>query len=138
MTTAELPVVSETPTQSPIEVAVQPKTRLQSLDVFRGITIAFMLLVNHPGPGEAYVPLDHAKWDGWTPTDLVFPFFLFIVGVAIPLSFRKRREDPNLLRASLLGHVWLRALAIVMLGMLLRAVPGLWRPSPDGLRVLPI
>src|SRR2546421_12171991 len=113
--------------------------RMSSLDVFRGITIAGMILVNNPGTWDAiYSPLDHAKWDGWTPTDLVFPFFLFIVGVAIPLSFRKRREDPNLSRGSLLGHVWLRALAIVMLGMLLRAVPGLWRPSPDGLRVLPI
>src|SRR4051794_10642935 len=138
MTTAELPVVDETPTQSEVEVAVQPKTRLQSLDVFRGITIAFMLLVNHPGPGEAYKPLDHAPWDGWTPTDLVFPFFLFIVGVAIPLSFRKRLADPSASRSSLLGHIWVRALAIVMLGMTLRAVPGLWRPLLDGLRVLPV
>src|SRR5437762_1381478 len=85
------------------------KSRLLSLDVFRGITIVFMLLVNHPGPGHRYDPLEHAEWNGWTPTDLVFPFFLFIVGVAIPLSLRKRLADPNVSRASLLGHVWLRA-----------------------------
>jgi len=115
--------------------------RLQSLDVFRGITIAFMLLVNNPGPGVAYTPLEHAKWDGWTPTDLVFPFFLFIVGVAIPFSLSKRKSNPSISRWTLLGQIWLRALALVMLGMTLRAVGGglgLWRPLPQGLRLLPM
>ena len=65
--------------------------RLVALDVFRGLTILLMILVNNPGTWSAiYPPLRHAEWHGWTPTDLVFPFFLFIVGVAIPLAFSKR------------------------------------------------
>lgn len=68
--------------------------RLVSLDVFRGITIAGMVLVNNPGTWEhIYWPLEHAQWHGWTPTDLVFPFFLFIVGVAITLAFGSRVES---------------------------------------------
>ncbi|HET9318096.1 MAG TPA: heparan-alpha-glucosaminide N-acetyltransferase domain-containing protein [Vicinamibacteria bacterium] len=64
-------------------------TRLVSLDAFRGLTIAAMMLVNNPGSWSAvYWPLDHAHWHGWTPTDLVFPFFLFIVGMALPFSRR--------------------------------------------------
>src|SRR5437588_3235075 len=67
--------------------------RMTSLDVFRGITIAGMVLVNNPGTWDAiYPPLEHAEWNGWTPTDLVFPFFLFIVGVAITLSLARRLE----------------------------------------------
>src|SRR5260370_40046044 len=72
--------------------AVQPKPgRLLSLDLFRGITIAAMILVNNAGDEpSAHCPLRHAEWNGWTPTDLVFPFFLFIVGVAMAFSFRFR------------------------------------------------
>ena len=63
------------------------QTRLVSLDVFRGMTIAGMVLVNNPGTWSAiYGPLKHAEWHGITPTDYIFPFFLFIVGVAIPIS----------------------------------------------------
>ena len=65
-------------------------TRLLSLDVFRGITIAGMLLVNNPGTWDAiYPPLEHSVWNGWTPTDLIFPFFMFIVGVSMTFSFGK-------------------------------------------------
>ncbi len=71
---------------------MQIKQRLLSLDVFRGMTIAGMILVNNPGDwGNVYAPLLHAKWHGCTPTDLVFPFFLFIVGVSIPLALGKRK-----------------------------------------------
>ena len=64
-------------------------TRLRSLDVFRGLTVAAMVIVNQPGDwNTVYWPLLHAEWDGWTPTDLIFPFFLFIVGVAIGLGTR--------------------------------------------------
>ena len=67
------------------------KKRLLSLDVFRGMTIAGMILVNNPGTWSAiYSPLKHAAWHGITPTDYIFPFFLFIVGVAIPLALGKR------------------------------------------------
>ena len=63
--------------------------RLRSIDVFRGVTIAAMVIVNNPGDwNTVYAPLLHAEWHGWTPTDLIFPFFLFIVGVAITLSPR--------------------------------------------------
>ncbi|MBI1761002.1 MAG: DUF5009 domain-containing protein [Acidobacteria bacterium] len=71
--------------------------RMLSLDVFRGLTIAAMVLVNNGGDGHhTYWPLEHAPWDGWTPTDLIFPFFVFIVGVAIPLAFERRVEAVSL------------------------------------------
>ena len=64
--------------------------RLLSLDFFRGITIIAMIIVNSPGSWSyVYNPLRHAEWHGATPTDLIFPFFLFIVGVSISLSFVK-------------------------------------------------
>lgn len=73
---------------------MSPTGRLVSLDVFRGITIAGMVLVNNPGTWSSiYWPLQHAEWHGWTPTDLVFPFFLFIVGVSITLAFARRVEE---------------------------------------------
>jgi predicted acyltransferase len=68
--------------------------RLLSLDVFRGMTVALMILVNNPGDwGHIYAPLDHAEWNGCTPTDLVFPFFLFIVGVSISFAFQGKVAD---------------------------------------------
>jgi predicted acyltransferase len=63
------------------------RVRLSSLDAFRGLTMAAMVVVNNPGTWSAvYGPLEHAEWHGWTPTDLVFPFFLFIVGISMTLS----------------------------------------------------
>ena len=62
------------------------RQRLLALDVFRGLTVAGMLLVNDPGTWSAiYPPLEHAEWNGWTPTDVIFPFFLFIAGVTTHL-----------------------------------------------------
>jgi predicted acyltransferase len=110
-------------------LAPSKPARLVSLDVFRGITIAAMLLVNNPG-GPSYEPLEHASWHGWTMTDLIFPFFLFIVGVAIPYSFAKRASQEQS-RRSLLGHIWVRALTIFMIGQLLAGSPGLGNPLPD-------
>jgi predicted acyltransferase len=71
---------------------VEPRTpRLRSLDLFRGATVALMILVNSAGDwGKTWAPLLHAEWHGWTPTDLVFPFFLFIVGAAIPFGVSER------------------------------------------------
>jgi predicted acyltransferase len=108
-------------------------SRLVSLDVFRGLTIAAMLLVNNPGSwSHVYAPLRHAPWHGWTLTDLVFPFFLFIVGVAIPLSLGKRSSGEHQPRRGLLGHIWLRALTIFLIGQLLVATPSSNTPLPDG------
>lgn len=64
------------------------RLRLTSLDAFRGATVAAMILVNNPGGAATYGPLEHAEWHGWTPTDLIFPFFLFLVGAALPFSTR--------------------------------------------------
>ena len=93
--------------------------RLMALDVFRGITMAGMLLVNNPGSwGAIYPPLEHAPWNGWTPTDLIFPFFLFIVGMSMPLSVEQRlKRNPSLV--SLWLHVILRALSLLVLGLIL-------------------
>jgi len=97
--------------------------RLQSLDAFRGLTIAGMLLVNNPGSWEhIYPPLEHAAWNGWTPTDLVFPFFLFIVGVAIPFSLGRRLEE-GAPRSTIFRRVVIRSLLIILLGVFLNAVP---------------
>lgn len=97
--------------------------RLISLDVFRGITIAGMVLVNNPGTWSSiYWPLQHAEWHGWTPTDLVFPFFLFIVGVAIPLAFGRRIESGGSRRDLYLKLVR-RTLIIFALGMFLAGFP---------------
>jgi predicted acyltransferase len=80
--------------------AMQQPQRLVSLDVFRGLTMAAMVIVNNPGDwGNVYAPLLHAEWHGWTPTDLIFPFFLFIVGVSITLS-RKTASWESILRRS--------------------------------------
>lgn len=97
--------------------------RLVSLDVFRGITIAGMVLVNNPGSWEhIYWPLEHASWHGWTPTDLVFPFFLFIVGVAIPLAFGNRLERGGSTR-DLYLKIIRRTLIIFAIGLFLNAFP---------------
>ncbi len=101
--------------------SVAPK-RLESLDVFRGLTIAAMILVNNgAGPGT-YPPLLHAPWDGWTLTDLVFPFFLLIVGVAIPFSLGKRRETGSGLFGLLLRIVR-RSVVIFAIGLALNGFP---------------
>ncbi len=97
--------------------------RLLSLDVFRGLTVAFMILVNNPGSwSHIYAPLEHAPWNGWTPTDLVFPFFLFIVGVAISLSFSKHRETGED-RKALTRKVIRRTILIFAFGLLLNGWP---------------
>lgn len=97
--------------------------RLASLDVFRGLTIAGMVLVNNPGSwNHIYWPLAHAEWDGWTPTDLIFPFFLFIVGVAIPLSLGPRVEKGGD-RRGLYLKIGKRTLIIFALGLFLAGFP---------------
>jgi predicted acyltransferase len=104
-------------------------TRMKSVDVFRGITIVGMILVNNPGNFKTtYRPLRHAEWHGWTPTDLVFPFFLFIVGVAIVLAL-KRRLDAGMPKRPLVAKVVKRSAIIFGLGLFLSGYPfGLFGP----------
>ncbi len=93
--------------------------RLLSLDVFRGLTIAFMILVNCPGDwGSVYGPLLHADWHGCTPTDLVFPFFLFIVGIAIAYSLERRKAE-GADRRKIYRKIISRTLWIIGIGLLL-------------------
>ncbi|MBF4473492.1 acyltransferase family protein [Flavobacterium sp. HJJ] len=93
------------------------KDRLISLDVFRGLTILLMTIVNNPGSWSAiYPPLEHAEWHGCTPTDLVFPFFVFIMGVAI--SFAMPRTDAiNRASTSTLNKIFTRSLRMICLGI---------------------
>ena len=113
--------------------------RLESLDVFRGLTIAGMILVNDPG-AASYWPLEHAdelmtahatgwyagKWwvdaNGWTPTDLIFPFFLFIVGTSMVLSFASRRAHGDS-RLTLMKHAVRRTALILLIGYAIRVLP---------------
>ena len=97
-------------------------SRLVSLDVFRGITIALMVLVNSPGNQTAYPWLAHSAWNGCTLADLVFPFFIFIVGVSSVFALSKRREKGDSTRALMITVVR-RSLVIFCLGVLINAVP---------------
>jgi predicted acyltransferase len=97
--------------------------RLASLDAFRGLAIAGMVLVNNPGDwGALYPPLAHAAWHGWTFTDTIFPFFLFIVGVSMTISI-DGRAAAGAGRAALLRGLARRAAVIFAVGLLLNAVP---------------
>ena len=97
---------------SPVNSQRSTVNRIPALDAFRGFTVAAMLLVNNPGTWSAiYWPLEHAEWHGWTPTDLIFPFFLFIVGITTELS---RKEPLGILR---------RGLIIIACGTLLHLFP---------------
>ena len=108
------------------------RERLLSLDVFRGLTVASMLLVNDPGSWSAiYPPLEHAPWNGWTPTDLIFPFFVFIVGITTQLSLTARRargDDAGAIRRQILR----RAALIFLFGFLVNGFPFFTWGTVDG------
>jgi predicted acyltransferase len=100
-----------------------PTKRIESLDAFRGLAVAGMILVSTPGSWSSVYPsLDHAAWNGWTLTDLVFPFFLFAMGAAVPLSHDKRRTALN----QLSPHVFRRTAVLFLLGLLLNAIESPW------------
>jgi predicted acyltransferase len=107
-----------------MESAAKPVSqRVLSIDVLRGLTIALMILVNDPGDwGRVYAQLDHAAWNGFTLTDLVFPNFLFLVGASIIFSLEGRigRGEP---RRALAGHMLRRAATLFAIKMLLSAFP---------------
>ena len=95
--------------------------RLVSLDIFRGLTLAFMIIVNTPGSWQyVYSPLEHSKWNGCTPTDLVYPFFLFIVGISTWYSLKKYGSELN---GSSLFRIFRRMAAIFAIGLFLNIFP---------------
>lgn len=104
--------------------------RYVALDVLRGMTVAGMILVNNPGSwGHIFAPLEHAKWAGCTPTDLVFPFFLFVVGAAMAFSFAKYNES---LTANSTKKLLKRGVLIFLVGLGLNAFPFFpMSPNPD-------
>jgi predicted acyltransferase len=98
------------------------QNRLLSLDVFRGMTVAGMVLVNNPGTWDAiHPPLEHAEWNGLTPTDLIFPFFLFIVGISIPIALGKRIEEG--VTGKVYGKIFRRSAVIFLIGLFIAAFP---------------
>ncbi|RWY51035.1 acyltransferase family protein [Mucilaginibacter gilvus] len=119
----------------------QKPDRFLSLDVFRGMTICFMIIVNTPGSGAApFAPLEHASWFGFTPTDLVFPSFLFAVGNAMSFTSSKFAQMST---GSVLGKIFKRAFIIFLLGYLMYWFPffdridGVWTFRPfSGTRVM--
>jgi predicted acyltransferase len=117
----KMPLGIQAPWFSKSGSALTPQKRLLSLDVLRGLTIAFMIMVNNSGDG-AWAQMHHAAWNGLTATDLVFPTFLFLVGVSIVFSTeaRLRRGDS---RAKLAGHAVLRAVILFALGVFVNGFP---------------
>ncbi|MFA1771233.1 acyltransferase family protein [Rufibacter glacialis] len=122
MTTTSTPQPN-LPTSATEATGAAPRLRLRSLDVFRGITVLAMILVNNPGSwGKIYAPLRHAAWHGCTPTDLVFPFFLFIVGVSIAYAFSGAKQIPES-HTKTIGRIIRRGLTLFALGMFLALFP---------------
>src|ERR1017187_9462432 len=107
---------------SPAQLAETTPPRLVSLDAFRGATMALMVLVNTPGGPNSYGPLNHSQWNGWTITDVVFPSFLWIVGVAMTLSLGGKLAA-GVPRAKLLLQAARRSLIIYVLGLIVYAWP---------------
>src|SRR5271163_3613606 len=109
-------------TYAPLSTSVKPD-RLLSLDVLRGLDIGFMILVNNNGDGSrAYWALKHAEWNGFTPTDLVFPTFLFLVGISTVLSTEARLAQ-GATKQSLFLHTVRRTVIIFLLGLLVNSFP---------------
>jgi predicted acyltransferase len=105
------------------ETRLQPTGRMISLDALRGFTIAAMILVNYPGNHDyVYDPLEHVAWNGLTPTDLIFPTFLFIVGISIVLAYTKRLEKGTD-KSELYRKIIIRSLKIFAVGVFLSLLP---------------
>src|SRR5580698_5551442 len=104
-------------------MTVSAPSRIVSIDALRGLTVAFMILVNDPGDwSHVYPPLDHAEWNGFTPTDLVFPTFLFLVGCSIVFSISSRLAK-GVPRSKIALQIVRRAAIIFALKMFISAYP---------------
>ncbi len=127
MATISSPALTPVRNRMPPAAPLAPsgvRERLLALDVFRGMTVAGMLLVNNPGDWDhIFEPLEHAKWNGWTPTDLIFPFFLFIVGVTsfLSISQRRARGDDE---GAIVRQILRRGALIFLFGLFLAWFPG--------------
>jgi predicted acyltransferase len=118
MSTTTVPI-----TAPDTERSITGPPRVLSVDLLRGLTIAFMILVNDPGDWDhVFAPLDHAPWNGWTLTDLVFPTFLFLIGASIIFSLDARAKKGDC-RKTLSGHIFLRAAKILLLQYVLVFFP---------------
>ena len=106
----------------PLVSPVSSSKRYLAVDLLRGLTIAFMILVNDNGSDRAFWALKHAEWNGFTPTDLVFPTFLFLVGASIVFSTESRLAR-GVTRASLFAHTVRRAVIILLLGFVVNSAP---------------
>ena len=102
--------------------AVNPVKRIVSLDVVRGITIAFMIMVNNNGGPGSWGFMNHANWNGLTPTDLVFPTFVFVVGVSVVFAFHARIAKGDT-RAKLARHTVIRAIVLILFGIIVNSFP---------------
>ncbi len=130
--TERVPTPTTPPTAQRTHQTDAPRReRLASLDVFRGLTVAGMLLVNNPGSWSAiYPPLEHAEWHGWTPTDLIFPFFLFIAGITTSLSLGARRMQ-GADESDVVRQIVRRGALIFLFGLFLSWFPGFqWTDIP--------
>src|SRR5437879_12888264 len=120
MSTTQLPEVMPIPVT---DVQKPRSERLVSVDVYRGLAVAGMILVDNPGSDDlAYWPIKHAQWNGWTPADFIFPSFLFLVGVSMVSSFAARRQRGES-RRQILSHVIKRSLALVAIGLFVNVSP---------------
>src|ERR1035437_2391626 len=117
MISTEKPIAMSNP-----DLARTPVQRLLSLDVLRGITIAFMIMVNNNGGSGSWRFMNHANWNGLTPTDLVFPTFVFVVGVSVVFAFDARlARGPT--RSRLAWHTLQRAVILFLLGIVVNSFP---------------
>jgi predicted acyltransferase len=120
-----MPPTPETQSSSKFALVSRADTsgRLLCLDVYRGLMVAAMIVVDNPGSDDhAYWPIMHAKWNGWTPADLIFPSFLVLVGISIVYSFSSRLERGES-RKQILFHAFKRALMLIAVGLLVNASP---------------
>src|SRR5579864_2997186 len=110
-------------TVSTSAVAKAPTERLTSIDIYRGLMVAGMIFVDNPGSDDlAYWPIKHSQWNGWTPADLIFPSFLFLVGVSMVFSFNARLRRGQS-RQQIFRHAISRSLILIVIGLVVNAMP---------------